>query len=74
MQRRDITFAPPLEPDRLKVIDSAVVWSGFKAFLEFDEQFYPAAIAFSDSDTAEGQRLLDDAAYGQDSAHHILGS
>lgn len=73
LQRRDITFTPALEDDRIDAIDAATVWSGFKAFFEFDESFYPAAIAFPDSDTDDGQRLLYDAAYGQDTDQSILG-
>lgn len=73
LQRGDITFVPALEPARLAAIDEAVVWSGLKAFFEFDEGFYPAAVAFEDSVTASGQRLFYDAAYGQDTDQHILG-
>lgn len=49
------------------------MWSGLKAFFVFDEQFYPAAIGFADSDTADGQRLLYDAAHGQDTDLNVLG-
>ncbi len=73
LQRRDITFVPPLDAERLDVIDSATVWSGFKAFFEFSEGFYPAAIAFDDTDTREGQRLFYDAAHGQQTDQNILG-
>jgi monoamine oxidase len=73
LQRGDITFVPALEPARLAAIDDAVVWSGLKAFFQFDEPFYPAAVAFEDSVTAAGQRLFYDAAYGQDTDQHILG-
>ncbi len=73
LARRDIAFDPPLEPDRLRRLDEATVWSGLKAFFEFDEAFYPVAVVLPDSETAAGQRLFYDAAYGQDSAHHILG-
>lgn len=73
LQRRELAFVPPLEPERLAVIDEATVWSGFKAFIEFEEAFYPAAVAFPDSETADGQRLFYDAAHGQDSDRHILG-
>lgn len=73
LQRRDITFTPALEDDRIEAIDSATVWSGFKAFFEFGESFYPAAIAFPDSETDDGQRLFYDAAYGQDTDQNILG-
>lgn len=73
LQRGDLTFVPALEPTRLAAIDEAVVWSGLKAFFEFDEAFYPAAVAFEDSETVDGQRLFYDAAYGQNTDQHILG-
>ena len=73
LQRRDITFSPPLEADRVETIDDAVVWSGLKAFFVFDERFYPAAIGFDDSETPAGQRLLYDAAHGQDTDLNVLG-
>ena len=73
LQQRDVTFTPALEDDRVEIIESATVWSGLKAFFEFEEAFYPAAIAFPDSDTDEGQRLFYDAAYGQDTDQNIMG-
>ena len=73
LKRRAIAFSPPLESDRLEAINEAEVWSGFKAFIEFGEAFYPAAAAFPDGDTDQGQRLFYDATYGQDSEHHVLG-
>jgi len=42
-------------------------------FVEFEEEFYPAALQFPNSETADGQRLYYDAAYGQDSDANILG-
>lgn len=73
LRRGDISFVPPLEPDRLDVIARATVWSGLKAFFVFDERFYPAAVAFPDSVTEAGQRLFYDAAHGQDTDDHVLG-
>lgn len=73
LQLREVTFEPPLEPDRLEWIDRATVWSGFKAFFEFDEEFYPTAVAPEDTETRAGQRLFYDAAYGQRTDQNILG-
>ncbi|MEM9042943.1 MAG: FAD-dependent oxidoreductase [Actinomycetota bacterium] len=73
LQLGDVSFVPPLDDDRLATIDEANVWSGLKAFVEFDEAFYPAALSFPDSFTAEGQRLYYDAAYGQNSDANVLG-
>lgn len=72
LQRRDIEFVPPLPEDRLNTIDSANVWSGLKAFIEFSEKFYPTALEI-EGDGSDGQRLYYDAAYGQDTDANILG-
>ncbi|MDB4223701.1 FAD-dependent oxidoreductase, partial [Granulosicoccus sp.] len=73
MQRGDIEFMPALPPYKRKAINNAYVWSGLKAFIEFDEKFYPNSLAFSDSETYEGQRLYYDAAFGQSTTSNILG-
>lgn len=73
LQRGDITFVPGLSDERTEALANADVWSGLKVFVEFEEEFYPAALQFPDSETADGQRLYYDAAYGQDSDANILG-
>jgi len=73
LQRGDIEFVPVFEGARAEAVADAVVWSGLKAFIEFDSAFYPAVTATVDSETDEGQRLYYDAAYGQDTEANILG-
>ncbi|MBB6430190.1 flavin monoamine oxidase family protein [Algisphaera agarilytica] len=73
LQRGDLAFTPALPPRRARAIASADIWSGLKVFLEFTEKFYPAALAFPDSEMKQGQRLYYDAAYGQKSQANILG-
>lgn len=73
LQKRRIAFAPKLPDDKTAAIDAATVWSGFKAFLEFDEQFYPAYTELRVSPETAGQHAFYDAAHGQASKHHILG-
>lgn len=73
LQDRVVEFDPPLETDRLKVIDEAVVWSGLKAFFVFDEAFYPTVVTMPGDETNAGQRLYYDAAYGQDTDFNVLG-
>ena len=68
-----VEFVPPLPDSHVDSAAEANVWSGFKAFIEFDEKFYPAAISTPDSETSGGQRLYYDAAYGQTTGEHILG-
>jgi monoamine oxidase len=73
LRRREISFVPELPADKWAAIDGVDVWGGFKAFFEFDRAFSPTFLEFPDSDTDAGQRLYYDAAYGQDTAAHVLG-
>ncbi len=73
LKNRRISFDPPLPEAKLEAIDSATVWGGIKVFVEFAEAFYPTALSFPDSATADGQRLYYDAAYGQDTSANVLG-
>lgn len=73
LQRGDIEFRPPFSDERREAVAEAVVWSGLKAFIEFDTTFYPAVTEADDSYTDEGQRIYYDAAYGQDTDASILG-
>ncbi|MEM9420150.1 MAG: FAD-dependent oxidoreductase [Planctomycetota bacterium] len=73
LQRGDLTFKPALPARRARAIETADIWSGLKVFLEFNEKFYPAALAFPDSEMKQGQRLYYDVAYGQNTQANILG-
>lgn len=73
LQLGSINFHPPLTPEKRKAIRSANVWSGLKMFIEFSQKFYPTVLAFSNSETPEGQRYLYDAAVGQNASRPILG-
>ncbi|MEM7094060.1 MAG: FAD-dependent oxidoreductase [Actinomycetota bacterium] len=73
LQQGLVEFDPPLPDDRLETLDDATVWSGFKAFIEFDRRFYPTLLAPPDSGVGGGQRLFYDAAHGQGSDAHVLG-
>lgn len=68
-----VEFDPPLPDSHVDSIADAEVWSGFKAFIEFDEQWFPTSLAPPDAETDGGQRLYYDAAYGQTTGEHILG-
>lgn len=73
LQRGRIAFTPPLSQSKTKAIDQATVWDGFKAFLEFDEAFYPAYTSVEVSPNTAGQHGIYDAAYGQNTDRHIMG-
>ena len=73
LQNGAITFIPELPEDKQDAIDSARVWDGCKAFIEFSEKFYPSLVAFEITPATAGQKLYYDASYGQDTTQHILG-
>ena len=73
LQEGTINFIPALPNSKQNAINSATVWGGFKAFIEFTTNFWPAYLAFPDSETVAGQRIYYDASYGQNSNRHVLG-
>ena len=73
LQNSAITFTPALPDDKQEAIDNVTVWDGCKAFIEFSEKFYPAAVAFEIIPETAGEKLYFDASYGQDTTQHVLG-
>jgi monoamine oxidase len=73
LQERRISFKPPLPQRKIDAIDTAVFWEGYKAFLEFDEPFYPTYTEIQVTPETAGQHSFYDAAYGQNTQRHILG-
>ena len=73
LQNGAINFKPPLPAEKQEAINKVRVWDGCKAFIEFSQKFYPAAVAFEIFPETAGQKLYYDAAYGQDTDQHILG-
>ncbi|MEM8860555.1 MAG: FAD-dependent oxidoreductase [Chloroflexota bacterium] len=73
LQDGDVSFSPRLPFMKRRAIESAVVWSGFKAFFEFTEQFFPAVITFPDTSTDVQHWLFYDASHGQNTDRPILG-
>lgn len=73
LQNGAIAFNPALPDAKQNAIDSVTVWDGCKAFIEFTDKFYPAAVAFEIIPETAGQKLYYDAAYGQNTSQHILG-
>ncbi|MCZ4279695.1 NAD(P)/FAD-dependent oxidoreductase [Kiloniella laminariae] len=61
-----IAFSPPLPPEKVKAIRDISFPPGLKVFFEFSDKFYPDAV-----ETPE--RYYYDAAFGKDTARHILG-
>ncbi|MEM1368394.1 MAG: NAD(P)/FAD-dependent oxidoreductase [Cyanobacteria bacterium P01_H01_bin.15] len=73
LQNGAISFTPALPNKKQKAIDNVRVWDGCKAFIEFSQKFYPAAVAFKIVPETAGQKLYYDASYGQDTTQHVLG-
>ena len=73
LQDGRVAFTPRLPEKNQIALREAQAWPGFKAFIEFDTAFYPTFLSFPDSDTAQGQRLYYDAAYGQNTDANVLG-
>ncbi|RNC87862.1 MAG: amine oxidase [Winogradskyella sp.] len=73
LQTGSIAFTPQLPEHKREAINDVTVWDGFKAFIEFSEKFYPAAIGFDIGSDRDGEKLYYDAAYGQNSNRHVLG-
>ena len=73
LQNDAISFIPPLPEAKQDAIDDVTVWDGCKAFIEFDEAFYPTMVAFDITPESAGQKLYYDASYGQDSDRNVLG-
>ena len=73
LQDGDISFSPALPQDKSNAINEVRVWEGFKAFIEFSENFYGDGHLFPISPETEGQKLYYDAAFGQNTSKNILG-
>ncbi|MGB7316881.1 MAG: NAD(P)/FAD-dependent oxidoreductase [Planktotalea sp.] len=73
LQERRISFTPPLPQSKIDAIDKAVFWDGYKAFLEFDEQFYPTYTELEVTPEKAGQHIFYDASYGQNTRRFVLG-
>ncbi|MEO1520276.1 MAG: NAD(P)/FAD-dependent oxidoreductase [Cyanobacteria bacterium J06633_2] len=73
LQNGAIAFTPALPKDKQNAIDTVRVWDGCKAFIEFSQKFYTAAVAFEIIPETAGQKLYYDASYGQDTTQHVLG-
>lgn len=73
LQDGDISFTPPLSQAKQAALSQAKIWSGFKAFFKFSQNFYPAYLLFPEDDNADGDRAYYDAAYGQTTNDNIMG-
>ncbi len=69
-----IQFTPAFPQGKMDTIQSLEVWDGFKAFFEFKTNFYGNdEYNFPLNSEKDGQKIIYNAALGQNSNRHILG-
>ncbi|MFZ4100728.1 MAG: flavin monoamine oxidase family protein, partial [Sphingobacterium thalpophilum] len=69
-----ISFRPSLPQSKLNAINETVVWEGFKAFFEFNKNFYgDNEYVFPITPAKSGQKIYYNAAFGQNTTKNILG-
>ncbi len=75
LQSDVINFVPNLPTAKQDAIDGIFVGDGFKAFIEFEERFYPDMLVFGNLFQAlsTDEKAIYDAAFRKDSGRHILG-
>lgn len=74
LQKELIKFSPPLPKKKLEAIKSEHVPSGFKVFIQFEEQFYPGAIVLGSYWNAmKNHSAYFDATLGKDTDQHVFG-
>ena len=74
LKQGNMTFTPNLPTAKLDAIQEAVVWEGFKAFFEFDDNFYgDDEYEFPITPSSLGEKIYYNAALGQNTTRNILG-
>jgi len=70
-----VSFVPALPDAVSTAIDSIFVGDGFKAFIEFNEQFYPDILMTGKffEEISSGDKIYYDAAFGKDTDKNVLG-
>lgn len=73
LQDGAINFIPNLPQEKETIINSTLIWDGFKAFFEFNQKFYPNEYDFNVLPKVDGQKIYYNAALGQNTNKNILG-
>lgn len=74
LKNGELSFTPILPQSKIEAINEAVVWAGFKAFFEFNTNFFgDNEYIFPIIPESAGQKIYYNAAFGQDSTKNILG-
>lgn len=70
----DISFTPGLPQSKIEAINETIVWEGFKAFFEFNTNFYgDDEYVFPVTPQSSGEKIYYNAALGQNTTKNILG-
>ncbi len=70
----DISFIPSLPQSKIDAFNNSVIWEGFKAFFEFNTNFYGSnEYVFQVNPASDGQKIYYDATKGQNTNKNILG-
>ncbi|WP_024772422.1 FAD-dependent oxidoreductase [Aquimarina macrocephali] len=73
LQDGDISFIPTLPQDKQDAINGTTIWEGFKAFIEFSQNFYNNEFEFEITPSSDGKKIYYNAAFGQNTSKNILG-
>ena len=73
IQDGDINFIPSLPQDKLEAINDTTIWEGFKAFIEFSQNFYNEGMKFQITPASDGEKVYYNATFGQNTSKNILG-
>ena len=73
LQDGDIEFTPSLPQSKTDAISETTIWDGFKAFVEFSEDFYGEGKEFNISPNTDGEKVYYNASMGQNTTKNILG-
>ncbi len=69
-----IHFTPSLPQSKIEAINETIIWDGFKAFFEFNNNFFgDTDYVFPIIPETNGQKLFYNAAKGQNTTKHIMG-
>lgn len=73
LQNKLIDFSPELPSDKTKAINEALIWNGFKAFIQFSEKFYDEGHMYDITPKTRGQKIYYDVCHGQNTSYNIVG-
>jgi monoamine oxidase len=73
LQDKELIFVPKLPQEKQDAIANIPIWEGFKAFFEFNENFYGDGYEYAIRPETDGQKIYYNASLGQNTKKNILG-